>query len=123
MPFDKEKLEKYRQKLLLLRARLRDDANGLGRAALISSEEASGGDLSHIPTHMADQGTENFEQEFNLSLLQNEGAALDMVNSALERINRGEYGTCARCEKRIPQQRLDAIPYTAYCVHCAEIEQ
>jgi DnaK suppressor protein len=72
-----------------------------------------------MPIHMADVGTDNYEQEFTLSLLENEESTLDAVEAALERIETGVYGTCAECGKVIPKTRLNAIPFTPYCVKCA----
>ena len=44
---------------------------------------------------------------------------LGQVESALERIEQGAYGACVECEAKIPKTRLNALPYTPYCVKCA----
>ena len=88
-------------------------------AALNKTRSEACGDLSFMPIHMADVGTDNYEQEFTLSLMQNEESTLEQIDSALERIEDGIYGTCVECEGRIPKTRLNAIPYTPYCVKCA----
>jgi DnaK suppressor protein len=72
-----------------------------------------------MPIHMADLGTDNFEQEFTLSLMENEETTLAHIDAALERIEEGAYGNCLECEARIPKTRLNAIPYTPHCVKCA----
>jgi DnaK suppressor protein len=69
--------------------------------------------------HMADVGTDNFEQEFTLSLLQSEEEALEHIEAALERIEDGTYGSCAECNAKIAKARLNAIPYTPVCIKCA----
>ena len=79
----------------------------------------NGGDGSSMPIHMADLGSDNFEQEFTLSLVANEEETLEQIEGALVRIEEGNYGMCAECEKRIPKTRLNAIPYTPFCVTCA----
>jgi RNA polymerase-binding transcription factor DksA len=69
-------------------------------------------------------GTDNFEQEFTLSLLQNQEQALDEIAHALERMNKGTYGHCEECSSAIPKARLQAMPYTRHCVACArKLEQ
>jgi len=112
-------LKVYREKLILLRARLRGDVSAMADAALNKSRSEASGDLSSMPIHMADIGTDNFEQEFTLSLMQNEEQTLDQIESALERIEDGTYGKCEECAARIPKARLNAIPYAAMCVKCA----
>jgi RNA polymerase-binding transcription factor DksA len=68
---------------------------------------------------MADLGTDNFEQEFTLSLLQNQEQALDEIREALGRIDRGTFGECEECHQPIPKPRLQALPYARHCVACA----
>ncbi len=109
----------YRERLLLLRARLRGDVNQLADAALKKSRSEASGDLSSMPIHMADIGSDNFEQEFTLSLMENEGGTLEKIEGSLERIEDGTYGQCEECGSKIPKKRLDAIPYTTMCVKCA----
>ncbi len=114
----------YRTRLLTLRARLRGDVNSMAEAALNKNRMEGNGDLSSMPIHMADIGTDNFEQEFTLSLMQSEEDILGKIESSLERIEEGTYGTCEECGVRIPKNRLNAIPYAELCVRCAErIEQ
>jgi DnaK suppressor protein len=88
--------------------------------ALHKTRSESNGDLSSMPIHMADMGTDNFEQEFTLSLMENEEDTLTAIENALERIEQGVYGACEECAGKIPKTRLQAIPYTPYCVKCAE---
>jgi RNA polymerase-binding protein DksA len=114
----------YRQRLIALRARLRGDVNQMADAALNQRRSEANGDLSSMPIHMADMGTDNFEQEFTLSLMENEGVALEQIEAAMERIENGTYGECEECGGKIPKKRLDAIPYASMCVRCAsQLEQ
>lgn len=112
-------LETYRQQLLTLRNRLKGDVDHLADEALRKSGSESGGNLSHTPIHMADLGTDNFEKEFTLSLLQNEEQALEEIQDALRRIQEGTFGQCEECRAAIPKGRLQALPYARYCVACA----
>ena len=120
----KTDLRAYKDRLLLLRARLRGDVSQMADATLKKNRSEANGDLSSMPIHMADIGTDNFEQEFTLSLMQSEEDTLDHIETSLERIEDGTYGQCEECGVRIPKTRLNAIPYASLCVKCAsELEQ
>ena len=114
----KSKMENYRQHLLALRKRLNGDITHLADEAL-RKNQTDGGNLSSMPLHMADVGTDNYEQEFTLSLMANQGQALEEIGAALERIQDGTFGRCEECEADIPSARLEALPYARYCVACA----
>ncbi len=109
----------YKERLVQMRARLRGDVNAMADAALSKTRSESSGDLSSMPIHMADVGTDNYEQEFTLSLMQNEEETLEMIEGALERIEDGVYGSCVECDGRITKTRLNAIPHTPFCIKCA----
>ena len=115
----KTDLESFRQSLLNLRARLSGNLSHLAEEALRTAGGESSGSLSNTPIHMADLGTDNFEQEFTLSLIQNEEQVLDEIAEALKRIDQGSYGKCEECGSAIPKARLQALPYTRHCVNCA----
>lgn len=114
-----EDLEPYRQALLNLRARLRGDLDQLTDEALHRNGAESSGNLSNMPLHMADVGTENYDQEFDLSLIENQQGTLDQIHEALARFEAGTYGMCAECGQPIAKPRLQAIPYASYCIECA----
>lgn len=114
----KVEMKVYRDRLVSLRARLRGDVTQLADAALNKHGNETG-NISSMPIHMADIGTENFEQEFTLSLMQSEEATLEAIESAMERIEDGTYGGCEECGVKIPKTRLNAIPYATLCVKCA----
>ena len=111
--------EKYREKLLALKRRLQGDVADVRSEALRQVGGEASGSLSNAPLHMADLGTDNFEQEFTLSLLQNQEQALEEIGDALERLREGTFGRCEECQAPIPKARLQALPYTRYCVECA----
>ena len=73
----------------------------------------------NMPIHMADVGSDNFEQEFTLSLMESGEETLEQIEDALERIEDGVYGVCVECTGKIPKTRLNAIPHTPHCVKCA----
>lgn len=115
----KTERETYRETLLTLRSRLKGDVTHLADEALRARGGEASGSLSNAPLHMADLGTDNFEQEFTLNLLQNQEQALTEIDEALERIKQGSFGLCEECQEPIPKARLQALPYTRHCVACA----
>jgi RNA polymerase-binding transcription factor DksA len=76
-------------------------------------------DLSNLPIHLADAGSDIFEIENTLGLMDSERKILREVDAALSRIEEGKYGICEGNSELIPKQRLKAIPWTRYCVVCA----
>jgi RNA polymerase-binding transcription factor DksA len=89
--------------------------------ALRRNLQSSSGNLSNVPLHMADVGTENYDQEFTLGLIENEQGTLGLVNEALARVEKGKFGLCVECGDPIPKPRLQAIPYTRHCIVCARM--
>ena len=112
-------LKLYKERLLGLRARLRDDVDQMGGPIFDKSLAQATGDLSLAPTHMADIGTDNFEREFTLKLMESKDQTQDQIEEALQRIEDDTYGMCAECGRKILKARLNAIPYAILCVICA----
>ena len=112
----------YREKLHALRARLRGDVTTMAEVALRKSG-MEGSESNGMPIHMAELGSDNFEQEFTLGLMEAEGDTLGLIESALERIQDGSFGRCVQCDGVIPKARLNAIPYTPVCIKCAEKQE
>ena len=112
-------MESFRNVLLNLRPRLRGDLDQMTDEALRRTQAESSGNLSNVPLHMADVGTENYDQEFTLGLIENEQATLEQVQSALNRIDAGTFGRCEECHEPIAKPRLQALPYTKHCIQCA----
>ncbi len=119
----KAEMKPYKEMLIALRARLRGDVNALADAALKKTRSEANGDLSSMPIHMADLGSDNYEQEFTLSMMETEESTLEAIESALERIEERTYGTCEDCSKAIKRTRLKAIPYTTLCIQCASLRE
>jgi DnaK suppressor protein len=71
-----------------------------------------------LGNHMADDGTEAFDQAAGLALHLNEQALLAQVEDALVRMERGTYGICERCGEEIDYARLEAIAYATLCIRC-----
>ena len=112
-------LKYYREQLLTLRRRLRDDVVQMAGVALEETSAAVNGEMSMALTHLPGSGTDTFDREFALQLVRHEDAMLEQIEGALKRMRNGQYGVCAECKTKIPQARLCAIPYAIHCVKCA----
>jgi len=93
---------------------------GMGKHASLkdSTEE-----LSLIDNHPADIGSELFERSKDLSLHEQRLKTLQDINSALERIIDGTFGRCRSCGRQIEKERLEALPYTLYCLNCKKLRE
>jgi len=112
-------LEGFRSQLDQMRKRLSGEVTQHSDEAMHAQGGEASGSLSNAPLHMADMGTDNFDQELSFSLLENEEQTLEQINEALERIEQGTFGLCEECKQTIPRPRLQALPYARYCVECA----
>jgi DnaK suppressor protein len=117
--FKTEELELFRDTLESLRSRLRGDLDQMTDEALRRDTAGGTGNLSNVPLHLADLGTDNYDQEFTLGLIENEQTTLELINEALSRMETGTYGLCIDCAEPIPKPRLQAIPYAKHCIKCA----
>jgi len=68
--------------------------------------------------NMADYGTDNYEQDFTLGLIENVEATVQEIDEALKRISESKYGVCEGCQEPIPKPRLSVLPYAKFCVNC-----
>jgi RNA polymerase-binding transcription factor DksA len=80
------------------------------------SEQQVTGELSNNDQHQADIGTETFDRERDLSLLEQVEAELSDIDHALERLETGTYGTCEACGKDIADERLEVLPAARFCL-------
>jgi len=116
-------LEQFRKLLLEKRRLLVGDVNALEKAALQDSRQDASGDLSKMPLDMADIGSDNYEQEFTLGLIETEQATLQEIEEAIERIDKKQFGLCISCSQAIPKARLKAIPHAKLCIQCKRLEE
>jgi RNA polymerase-binding transcription factor DksA len=114
-------LKKYRKALESLSSRIRSDANGMVEQVRGSTSGNGGGELSNAPFHLGDMGTEEFLYDMNATLLVNEQYIVAEAREALNRLDKGTFGKCEACGQAIAPARLEAIPFTRYCVKCAEL--
>lgn len=83
----------------------------------IGAKESSG-DLSSYSFHQADQGSDTNQMEQNVMLMEQERDKIRLLNDALRRISDGGFGICEICGEKIPEPRLEIIPYARYCIDC-----
>lgn len=88
------------------------EAEGLTNEA--ESEQVS--ELASYDQHPADLGTETFEREQDLSILEQLLAEIEELDRALQKVEEGTYGRCEVCGKEIPAARLEAGPGARFCV-------
>lgn len=114
-PFTKRQLDKYKEVLLAKRASLLGDIDSMENEALKSQS----GSLSHLPQHMAEQGSETYEQSLSLDLAAADRQLLREIDAALDRIRDRVYGVCERTGKPISKERLAELPWARYSIEAA----
>jgi RNA polymerase-binding protein DksA len=119
----KDELSSFRKLLVTKRDMMTGDVTNLQQEALRKNRQDASGDLSNMPIHMADLGSDNFEQEFALGLIESEEVALREIDEAIKRIDEGTFGICVNCSKKIPLARLKAKPHAKYCIECKRLEE
>jgi RNA polymerase-binding protein DksA len=110
-----EEIQKFKALLLAKRKEILGDVSTIENETLHKSRS----DLSNMPIHMADVGSDNFEQEFSLGLLDGERKVIKEIDDALKRMEDGTYGICEGTGKPIERERMEAIPWAKYCVEYA----
>lgn len=118
------KLELIRYKKLLLKIRegITGDIKHITKENLESQKESSG-DLSGYSFHMADMASDSYDRELSLNIAGGEQEIVYEIDEALKRIEEGNFGECVSCDKKIPQKRLNAVPYAKYCIQCKSKEE
>lgn len=81
------------------------------------SEEDRAGDLTKMPLHMADQGTDTMQQELDAVMADRESKTLAEIDAALQRLyeNPEKFGICEQTGQEIPFERLDIVPWARTC--------
>jgi len=120
-PLTSKQIERFEQVLLAKRKEILGDVDHMRGEALDSNRQETSGDLSNMPIHMADIGTDNYEQEFTLGLIESERKQLIAIDRALIKIREGNYGICEGTGEPIRLSRLEAVPEARYCVEYARL--
>ena len=111
----------FRDILLQKRKEILKNVSEIEGETLRKSRLDASGDLSSMPIHMADLGTDNFQQEFSLGLMDSERRLLLEIDDALNRIENKTYGICEGTGKPISKARLEAQPWARHCVEYARM--
>jgi RNA polymerase-binding transcription factor len=113
-PYSKRDLQPMRNALLAKRLQLVGAIDRLGNEALRADEPDTDSE------DVADHGTDAFERNMTLGLMENEARTLQQIEEALEQMATGRYGVCTQCGSAIPLARLEALPFATTCVPCQE---
>jgi RNA polymerase-binding protein DksA len=113
-PYSKRDLAPMRTALLAKRLQLVGAIDRLGNEALRADEPDTDSE------DVADHGTDAFERNMTLGLMENEARTLQQIEEALEQMATGRYGVCTQCGTAIPLVRLEALPFATTCVPCQE---
>jgi DnaK suppressor protein len=109
---DKKRLDYYKKKLVTRRDEL---ARGILRT------EQEGREADEDPTvDLADKAANSYTKEFLFGQTHNDRSMLQLVDDALTRIKEGTFGECDSCHEELQQKRLEAVPWTRYCINCQE---
>jgi DnaK suppressor protein len=111
------------EQLLASQKRLQQEIDAIMGEGL-RSDVFQADETDSVDQHPADDASELFEREKNLTVRQTLEASLQAVNDALRKFDEGTYGICANCGKPIAEKRLRALPEATHCIDCqAKLER
>jgi RNA polymerase-binding protein DksA len=111
-------MEKFREWLLVERERLTAELHEIEHRTARTDEADRANELSAYEDHPADLASETFEREKDLAIGESVEGVLNKVITALEKMERGTYGTCDVCGGPIKKARLEALPFATLCLDC-----
>lgn len=119
MPLSPSQLEHLERRLHEERVRLMGQLQEFTEQESDEDSQSQSGDLSSVPMHMADQGTDVANEELEASIATRRSAELGEIDAALERITNAPdtYGIDENSGAPIPFERLDIIPYARTTAH------
>ncbi|HMM20398.1 MAG TPA: TraR/DksA C4-type zinc finger protein [Selenomonadales bacterium] len=115
---DASQLRHFKHQLEATKERLVHEISRLEETGMGDTMADSVGELSLRDNHPADLGDVLFERGKDVGLRDNAHGLLEEVETALDRIKAGTYGTCIKCGREIPRARLEALPYATQCIAC-----
>ncbi len=116
-PFDKKQLEHYKTILIRKRLELVGDVSNMEQEAL----RGQSGSLSNLPQHIAEQGSDTFDQSLALDLAATDRRLIREIEDALKRIEDGTFGICEMTGKPIKAERLEELPWARYSIDAARM--
>jgi RNA polymerase-binding protein DksA len=119
---NKKEMGKFKKALLKIREEVTGEISTLKKESGKSQKDISG-DLSGYSFHMADVASDHFDREFALNLASEEQGLVYEIDEALQRMKEHKFGRCLKCGKKIKLKRLQAVPYTKYCIACQKQEE
>lgn len=109
---DKKRTDYYKKKLASRREEL---------LRTIARTQQEGREADEDPTvDLADKAANSYTKEFLFGQTHNERSLLQLVDDALTRIRENSFGDCISCHQELQQKRLEAVPWTRYCISCQE---
>ncbi len=114
-PLKPEQLEEYRRILVIKRAEVLGDVTEMEQEALGSRS----GSLSSFPQHLADQGSDEYDQSLALGIAASQRKLLAEIDAALDRIENGTFGVCELLGTPISRERLEATPWARHSLEGA----
>lgn len=119
-PFNKQQLDHFQAMLQRKRQELVGDVSTMETQALRSQS----GSLSNMPSHLAEQGSEAYDQSLSLDLAAADRKLIKEIDDALKRIAEGTFGICELTGKPIKLERLEELPWARYSIEAArELER
>ena len=122
--YSKEKLKKFRLSIQKRMKEIAEDMEDIHDGILDNGNDSEGSSQESVfSVHMADAGTDPFEQEKNYLLMGRESDYYKNLELALDRIDDGIFGVCKICAELIPEERMLEVPDATKCVGCKEKEK
>lgn len=111
----KKDTEKYRRALLAKKDEISRE--------LVKNKDAGQESSDESTQDIADKATSSYTKEFLFSLSDSERTLVQQIDQALARIEEGTYGMCIHCANPLMEKRLEAVPWTPYCLDCMELSE
>ena len=122
--YSKAKLTKFRKSIEKRMEEIAKDMGDIHDGILDNGNDSEGSSQEAVfSVHMADAGTDSFEQEKNYILMGRESDYYKNLEVALDRIDDGIFGICKICVELIPEERMLEVPNATKCVGCKEKEK
>ena len=122
--YSKEKLKKFQLSIQKRMEEIAEDMDDIHDGILDNGNDSEGSSQESVfSVHMADAGTDSFEQEKNYILMGRESDYYKNLEVALDRIDDGIFGVCNICAELIPEERMLEVPNATKCVGCKEKEK
>ena len=121
-PLTKKEIGELREALLTERTGLQAQLDELEASTFSANQSEMTGEMG-FDEEYADAGTNTFEREKDLSLVNNIHDLMDRIDKALGKMEDGTYGLCDRCGKPIEKLRLKALPYANLCIKDKQAEE